>query len=44
MSVDEGDLILFLEWLDTSREVTAWAHPEETHEETARKYLAQARL
>lgn len=37
----ELDFINFLEWLDSTREVTAWGHPDETHEQTAQKYLAQ---
>lgn len=38
---DVETLILFLEWLDCSREVTAWGRPEESHEHTARRYLEE---
>ena len=34
------DLIRFLEWLDVSQEVAAWGDPEASHEDTAKRYLA----
>lgn len=34
------DKVLFLEWLDISREVVTWAYPNETHEDTALKWIA----
>lgn len=37
------EFIRFLEWLDVSREVTAWGNPEESHEDTAKKYLEATR-
>jgi hypothetical protein len=33
-------LVRFLEWLDVEREVLAWGCPEESHTDTAEKYLA----
>lgn len=39
--MDEFDLVLFLEWLDAEKEVLVWGNPQETHEDTALKYLAE---
>ncbi len=36
------DLVGFLEWLDQNEvEPSGWKHPDRTHEESARLYLAQ---